>query len=153
MKHLIIVRHGEYGRTDHLTEPGSRQIKVLAYKLQDLVNGASVHILTSPADRARESAEIIGSVLESGLEEHAILWSGGDAPQHHGGNCALALELIRSHQDKADALVLVTHYEYVEALPGYFAKQELGTNLHSRLIGKGEAWIVDCEQKTLTHLR
>lgn len=149
MKQLIVVRHGQYGHDDRLNDHGRVQISMLAEKLKPLMNGATVLILTSITDRARESAEILGSSFGVGFEEHEILWSDKLHPKDLPGT----LELVRSRKDEADVLVLVTHYEYVEEFPAYFAREELGISLDSWLIEKGEAWVLDCLQKTLTHVR
>lgn len=148
MKKLVLVRHGSYGGDDHLSSDGRRQIEVLAEKLKTFVNGDSVVILTSIADRARESAEILSSFFGVEYEQHEILWSGNGHLEDFDGT----LNLIRSNSSKGDILILVTHYEYVEYFPSYFAEKELDTKLRSRLIGKGEAWVVDCKEKTLTHV-
>lgn len=148
MKKLVLVRHGSYGGDDHLSSDGRRQIEALAKKLKTFVNGASIVILTSIADRARESAEILSSFFGVEHEQHEILWSENSHPEDFNGT----LELIRSNSNKGDILILVTHYEYVEYFPSYFAEKELGAALHPRLIGKGEAWVVDCAEKTLTHI-
>lgn len=149
MKQLIVVRHGQYGHDDRLNDRGRTQIGALADKLKSLMNGATVMILTSTVDRARESAEILSSAFGVGFEEHEILWSENSHPEDLPGT----LELVRSRKDNADVLVLVTHYEYVKEFPSYFAREELGTSMHSGLIEKGEAWVLDCLQKTLTHVR
>ncbi len=149
MKQLIVVRHGHYGYDDRLNDYGRNQIGMLAEKLKSTMNGETVMVLTSTADRARESAEIIGSVLCVGFEEYAILWSEACHPEDFPGT----LELVRSFKDEIDVLVLVTHYEYVEDFPSYFAKKELGISMCSGLIEKGEAWIIDCLGKKLTHMR
>ena len=148
MKTLVIVRHGDYNGP-RLSDRGRNQMKTLGEKLQTLINGSSVLLLTSIAGRAKESAEVLGSVLGVGFEEHEILWS----ENSHRENLPGALELVRSRKDEADVLILVTHYEYVDEFPAYFANQELGVQLRSNLIGKGEAWVLDCQQKTLEHVR
>lgn len=138
MKQLIVVRHGQYGYDGRLNDCGRVQIGALADKLRSLINGVTVMILTSTVDRARESAEILGSAFGVGFEEHEILWSENSHPEDLPGT----LELVRSRKDNADVLVLVTHYEYVEEFPSYFAREELGTSMHSRLIENGEAWVI-----------
>lgn len=148
MKLLVVVRHGQYGKDGRLDDRGRLQIDALAEKLKPLINGASVFILTSPTDRTCESAEILGHALGAPIEEHEVLWSEDSRPENFPG----ALALVRSRSDKALVLILVTHFEYAEGFPTYFAKMELGIQLRSRLIKTGEAWVLDCQQKTLTHV-
>jgi len=148
MKKLVVARHGQYGHDDRLNETGRDQVAGLAKKLEAHINSDSVLLLTSPVDRARESAEIIGSYFGVGLEEHEVLWSENDHPE----DFPRALELVKSRQGDVDIIILMTHFEYVEHFPAYFAKKELEVELRCRLIEKGEAWVVDCEQKSLIHV-
>ena len=106
MKILMIVRHGEYGNDDRLNEIGRRQIADLAEKLGGYTNGGSVLLLTSPADRAHESAEIIGFHFGVELEDHEVLWS----DNRHSEDFPSALELIKSRQGDADILILVANW-------------------------------------------
>lgn len=149
MKYLVVVRHGEYS-DGRLNNRGRAQMGTLAEKLRPLTNGATVLILASTTDRARESARILSSFFSSVgfFEEHEILWSENSHPEDLPGT----LELVRSRKNEVDVLVLVTHYEYVVKFPAYFASEELGATMLSRLIGNGEAWVLDCSQKTLTHV-
>lgn len=150
MRHLIVVRHGQYGYDERLNERGRTQICALAEKLKPFMDGSTVCILTSTADRARESAEILGSSFGIGFEEHEILWSEECHPEDLPGT----LELVRSRKDKADVLILVTHLEYAEDFPTYFALEELGTSMGpSRSVEKGEACLLDCSKKTLIYVR
>lgn len=149
MDKLVIVRHGHYDSNDQLSECGRVQIRELSKKLKSSINGSPLLILTSNQDRARQSAEILGSAFNVGFEEYEILWSEGKHPEDLPG----ALELIRSRKNDAEVIVLVTHYEYVEDFPRYFGKNELGVELRSHLIDKGQAWVIDCQQKTIKHIR
>lgn len=148
MKKLVVVRHGQYGHDDHLNEVGRYWIKHLAKTLGVHLNGGSVLLLTSPADRARESAEIIGAHFGVELEEHDVLWSEGIHPEDFPS----ALKLVQSRQREVDTLILVTHLEYVRGFPSYFARQELRVEIKCHPIEKGEAWVVDCEQGSLFHV-
>lgn len=148
MKTLIIVRHGNYGDDDHLNNDGRNQIQELGKKLCSIINQSSVLLLTSPKDRARESAEIIGSILKTDIEAHKILWSDCSRPENLPG----VLELVKSHQNQAEVTILVTHYEYAELFPAYYARNELGFTLTSKPLNKGEALVINCQQKTVQHV-
>jgi len=63
VKKLVIIRHGAYGNDGCLNEFGKGQIKSLAEKLREHMSGDKVVLLSSTANRARQSAEIISSVL------------------------------------------------------------------------------------------
>ncbi len=59
MKHLVIARHGNYGFDHRLNDYGREQMAYLGRALKDALNGSSVYIVSSPAPRAFESAEIL----------------------------------------------------------------------------------------------
>lgn len=147
MKQLIIARHG-HDINGLLSDRGRIQVGLLAEKFNPLINGASVLILSSTADRAQKSAEILGAAFGVEFEKHEILWSGGS----HFENLPAALELVKSYKDKADVLILVTHYEYTERFPGYFAEQEWKIRFQGQPLGNGEAWIIDCLERTLMRM-
>lgn len=149
MKKLIIVRHGQYGINYHLDDNGRAQIKALTERLKLFVNGEKVLILTSPTDRARESAEIIDQAFTVGFEEHEILWS----ENGHPADFPKTLELIRSREDQVGVIILVTHFEYVLGFPSYYAWEELNTSMCQQFVDKGEAWVLDCIEKNLTHVK
>ena len=147
MKKLILVRHGQYDNSGHLTDNGREQIKMLTKKLMQYTeDDMSVLVLASPAQRTYESAEIISKLFDIESETQDDLLSDGlNSPM----NLDRLYKRIKSI-DKADVIILVTHFDYVADFPNYFSEMEWGIKLPSVEIGRGEAWIVDCEQKTLT---
>ena len=147
METLIVVRHGDYNHNG-LSNYGREQISSLSNKLKPFINNAPHLILSSTATRAIESAEIIAKIFNAPYEEHEILWSESRHPEDFPGT----LELIRSRKHEIKVITLVTHYEYVESFPEYFAKKELDAKLYSHLIGKGEAWAIECNNKTIQHI-
>jgi phosphohistidine phosphatase SixA len=143
---LILVRHGQYDNTGHLSDNGREQIKMLAGKLEQYMkDDMSVVVLASPTHRTYESAEIISKAFGVEFQTYKDLLSEGlDNPMNLEG----AYKLVKS-LDKADIIILVTHFDYVADFPKFFSEKEWGIKLPSIEIGKGEAWIVDCEKKTL----
>lgn len=144
MDTLIIARHGhDNGR--YLSETGQAQISRLCDRLLPDMNG-SVLVLSSTTDRARESAEIIAKAFSAEIELHKVLWSENDHPMDLDG----ALAVIREREPRADVIVVVTHYEYVVDLPAHYATKVLGgSNFPRKLIDKGQAWVIDCDEKTI----
>lgn len=150
MKKLVIVRHGVYSDDDCLTDFGKWQIKSLAQKILEHTAEGKVVLLSSTADRARQSAEIIGSILGVEHQLHEILWSDCD----HAEDYNKVLDLIRSRKEVFDFIILVTHLEYGERFPSHFGKHELEeTRLNGYGIEKGQAWIIDCQTKQMTKLK
>ncbi len=139
MKKLIVVRHGEDGAFGALSQNGFEQIQALAKKLNEIVNGLSVFVFTSPTLRTKETAKIISKTLNTEYKVEECL--------EHEEDFADSLKLVRSRVE--DVVILVTHLEYTEWFPSYFAKENMGIYLKSYGIDKGRAWIVDCENKTI----
>ncbi len=147
MRYLITARHGQDDGTN-LTVGGRQRVAKLAEEIRALIGDARTLVLSSTTDRARQSSEILGAVLCAEFELHEVLWSQASHPE----DFEKTLELVRNKKDRAEILVLVTHYEYVAGFPAYFARKELETTLRSRLIEKGQAWVIDCENKSISRL-
>jgi len=152
METLILIRHGNYDDTEDdngpLTEAGREKIVRLVDKLKPLAGGRRLLILSSPSKRAQESAEILAAAFGISFEKHKVLWS----DESHFEDMPAALELVRRRQAEADILILVTHREYIADFPPYFFEQEFGIKISWHIIGKGEAWVIDCERRTLLHI-
>jgi len=145
MKKLIVVRHGEYGPTISLNNLERNQIGSLTDRLHRLVDGASILLLSSTALRASESADILGKAFHVEVESHYFLWSAN----RYKVDFPAVLELVQSRQDMADVIILVTHLEYVEGFPAYFCERVLGIRCYTHSIGKGQAVVIDCQNKTV----
>lgn len=148
MKKLIIVRHGHYDYSEHLSDYGKEQISSMIDKLRPYIDGSKPLILSSTASRAEESAEILASAFGVPYEKYNILWSESNIPEDLPGT----LELVHSRQQESDIVILVTHHEYAKYFPGYYAEKELGTEFSPVAIEKGEALVLDCERRRLTRI-
>ena len=148
MQKLIVVRHGDYDRlSQKLTEWGRRQIGVLGEKIRSFRNGSSIVIISSDDSRTKESAGILGEMLDVSPETQVKLYSSEISP----ANLPWAFALVKSLQEKWDIVILVTHFEYVGELPAYYAQNELGLMARSWEIEKGGAWVVDCKKREIEH--
>ncbi len=156
MKKLVIFRHGhDHGTRESLSPSGRERVRETAEKLSPHFDGSSLLILSSTALRAVETAEIIAERFCASFESHDVLWSGG------GGKCrgsfedfAKVLEIINGHEKQADVVVLVTHYEYVEAFPAFFGRKCLDAKLPVvDAIPKGTALLINCETKEMVHIK
>jgi len=150
MKRLIIVRHGTYGPDKQLNEKGRREIFFLGGKLQTLLQGMRVVILSSDAPRAKESADILGEHLGVGVTVDPILYSNNE--EGRWTDVPRAFGLISQHGRDADAVIVVTHAEYSDALPDEFMWEQYGMMLGSKILQKGEACLIDCETKKLVRV-
>ena len=64
MSRIAIVRHGEFGVDNRLNKRGRAQMKKIARQIREsLDKGEKALILTSPADRAFDSAKVISDIL------------------------------------------------------------------------------------------
>jgi len=142
MKKLILVRHGNYiGRGDFenpLSEEVCEQIKILSEKIKSVINNGSVLIFSSPAIRTLQSAEIISNKLSVGFEKHEALFY----------NEFLEILDLLDNNNNIDLIILVAHLEEVVDFQKFFNKKRFNSSLPFVSAQKGEAIIIDCENKT-----
>ncbi len=148
MKKLIVIRHGDYNDAHRLSELGKKQMTQIGEKIMTRLNGHSMLMLSSTAPRAIDSANAVGKVLQINHEEHEILWDDNS----HWGSLADSIKLIDSKKGLADVVVVVTHLEFTEEIPDHFANEVLNTSSFIHTVGKGEAWEIDFEEPTATHI-
>ncbi|MEK7132381.1 MAG: histidine phosphatase family protein [Patescibacteria group bacterium] len=152
MKMLIVVRHGDYSEAGDwgLTPLGTAQISILGRNLlQMMPENPRLAIYSSDALRAVQSAQVLavvfGHQLKAILVDKLFYPSGGDSP-----DCAGTLSVVMANSEETDVVVLVTHCEFLREFPRYFGVKVLGVSLDSKEIGKGQAWVIDLQAKTLT---
>ena len=133
LEHLAIVRHGEsYEDTGDLTSYGKLDANSAGYYLKSILgNGKDISLVSSPAKRARETAQIIANKLkvpkieiadylytnkfEEGIEYSSRVGLDLD--------CEKVNDLLNSHKESR-GLILVGHLE-LSIFPNYFTKIEL----------------------------
>lgn len=146
MKRLILVRHGDCSDDNHLSELGKRQMRLLYESLKARIagNGDSITLLSSTADRAVQSAEIMGRMF--GVENHPYDSLNTEYVPYDGDQI---LRLVVEH-DKAETVIIVAHLEVCACFPIRFSS-ELGVNLDTQecSVRMGKAWLIDCEQRTI----
>ncbi len=142
MKKLIVVRHGAYDvATMNLHDIGRRQMLDISPKIHDAIGNDTAIILSSTAPRAEQSAQVLADQLNTDIELHEVLWSESGRPTKPD----TVLELIKSHDEK-DVVILLTHLEYTDIFPAYYARRVLNTNPECQLpLSKGEMLILDCD--------
>jgi broad specificity phosphatase PhoE len=159
-KKVILIRHGEYISIEpyNLSDEGRKSIGQLAIKLIPEIKDKNVVFLSSMANRATQSAEILQTIWkENGialdLEKRYEVWSGTDARQEAARlleeeqkeisvfNHRWLDEFIKA-SDK-EVVIVVTHLEFVEDFPPIFGFSD-------REVQKGRARILDLEAKKET---
>ncbi len=150
MKKLIIMRHGDYNNYDYrLSKYGKKQMVQTAKIIHSVSNEYSIFILTSTAPRAIDSAKAINEVLQVGYEEHDELWD----DDSHQGDWKKSINIIDSKKDSFDMVIVVTHLEFTEILPYYFAREVLEIDdFDCGPVGKGEAIAIDFENLSIVYI-
>src|SRR3989344_6218968 len=81
MKKLFSGRHGKYSLNLRLSDTGRDQIRYLADAISRVLEGGSIHLVTSTAQRAIDSGEIIASHFGlTGFDRVEYLFCGNGAP-------------------------------------------------------------------------
>jgi phosphohistidine phosphatase SixA len=125
MKHLFIIRHGEPGVNGNLTQTGMNQINRIVRDMKSIVgeNNGTHYLLSSPAPKAEQSAQIIADGF--GLKEfdrNYDIWTsrGNNLSQEE---LEAVDDMIIPYKDNHDILTIVSHYELVGSYPEYIAKK------------------------------
>jgi hypothetical protein len=152
MQILIVVRHGDYDDDFHLSEIGKEKINVLTKKIKTFVNSKSVVVISSPKPRAKESADIIGQSIDIlDPEINPILCIEGDSLIND--ELIDISKFVDSCQDRAEVIILVTHFGFFDFIP-YYIKKTMNAEIDcDGLINKGEAWVIDHSTKKIIHIR
>jgi len=158
MKHLFIARHGNYGEDDLISARGIAQMETLGHRIKDILNGGSAYIISSTAPRALGSSQVLSNILTSPgeFEQAPYLWSGTDSPKdsyYHDPKPEKLIEIINQYRDKADGLIIVSHLEVTNRLPGYFFRKEFDKTVALPGIEKGEAAHIDIATQMYQRLR
>lgn len=145
MKKLIVFRHGAYDeKTGRLDEDGREWLVRVAERVKPHLEGR-VRILSSTAPRAVDSAEVLAAQLGlEGVEQHLVLWSDNE----HRMNLPGVGTLVFQCSFDVEVLILVTHLEYAESFPTYFAEEMLHSDIEPYQVSYGCARVIDCEERT-----
>lgn len=148
---VIMVRHFEpdYNVPSNdppLLEGSINRAGVLTECIKRYTSGMTVAIVTSPKMRAYQTAQVIRKGYAAKRPEVDFLWSNGEdrAPQPK-----LLFDLLREMAGHHyQAVVVVTHYEWVYEFPVHFGARILGVTLEPTSYAPGSATIINCVTKT-----
>lgn len=147
MKKLIVARHGSYSsKTGRLTSFGEKQIEKLANFIKKTCSG-SYYFASSGAIRAANSARILREILDNQksidlLEElfdEEVYLTLTKARDIHRG--------VSERKDKADNLILVSHFSVATGYPTYFMQKEFREIKGIDNVPMGKAVLVDIVKK------
>ncbi|MFA6475835.1 MAG: phosphoglycerate mutase family protein [Candidatus Paceibacterota bacterium] len=122
MKDIVAARHCAYDgdpelKTDRLSEYGREQAWALAEELKEVVGEYPVTIVSSTANRAVETAQILEEVLHAKLETSDVL--NQDVTRHF--NYGRVKEILDAKEKEgAVILILVTHKPFAKSIATYF---------------------------------
>ncbi len=156
MKHLIVVRHGDYAVGGILSEQGKKQINSIALQLTSLRHNKPSVILTSPAPRAQESADILQQKLGiTDCVQIRFFWSDTTAPAptyYKDRDPSKVMDIINQYSDK-DVVIVVSHLELVNQFPRFFAINSLEKSWILPELQKGQAIYIDIQNKSFKILK
>lgn len=136
MKHLFLVRHGQYGADGNLDTNGQYQIERLAQSIKEIIGDARPTLLYSTASRTIQTAYILTRALNAHAEACAELRVEGSIfllearEQLH--------RLIRSLGNQNDVIILVTHLPVIHAIGLFISQEYFGQTLLFE-VGMGQA--------------
>lgn len=114
-KQIFLVRHAAYdggGPDPVLSQQGKQESLALAQKIKQVLGIGDITIWSSPANRARETAEIIKQEMQlADMQIKDLLWS--DNRHQHDFNWLKA----EIYSFSGDILIIVSHLEYVREFP------------------------------------
>lgn len=143
---VAIIRHGQKGRDELLTEAGKTQIQTVGIQLsRHLQTGELAAILSSTAPRAMQSSEILSHILQAPIEFHDILWPLGNREQDYPA----VYQLLKSLRSKVELAVIVTHDAYVHGFPDFLTLQDFGEECLPPGIEEGEGILIDYKVPTV----
>ena len=148
MNNLLVVRHGSYIReTGKLSDYGKQQVEELSQVICNIGVGKDCYFACSKADRATESASILISKLNNG---HSLnIW---DELFDIGNYLSLSgaekiHERVGGVRDKADTLVLVSHFSVATGYSSYFMQEEFNRGGRISKVPTGRAVFIDLLNK------
>ena len=151
LKHLLVAMPGSYGSSGELFFHSYEKMEKLGEPVRHSLDGNTTLIITSPAPYALESSAILSKYVElaGDIEEIPCLWTGDGAPEEcynffNNGNDML-MRIINEREEKADAIIMMTHHDVAEGFCNYFAKK-LGIKGFIKTIGNAEALDFNLEQ-------
>ena len=147
MKHIVIVRHGQYESGGRLSDSGKRTIAALARVLKEKA-APPVRIISSVALRATETADIIAKELGAQVEQTRLLYSDSET------ELKLAeIQALMTGSTDVETVIAVTHYEYGCTLHRHFAETLWSAAAPSENLEKGQAWFIEMDTRRITKLK
>lgn len=122
MNKVILVRHAAYQNHQEndpgISDGGRQQADRLAQRIKRLIGDSIPVIWSSPAQRARDTAQIVDGILGYNLVDFKpLLWSDFQHP-HNFEWLETEINSLRE-TDQETWIIIITHLEYVQEFPQY----------------------------------
>ena len=146
---FCIVRHGDY-KDGRLDDRGRKKMEHLGRTLKLRFKGLKVVLLSSPINRAKESAEILGVNLEIPFTEHQCLAAPGDSlePKQIGESMRLFDEKCKEF----DVVIFTTHMPFIDKFPTHWASTREFEIPRGFDRDKGSAVLIDVFARKWEHI-
>jgi len=148
MKHLFIVRAGEYS-PEHRTisRYGRQQMQNMGAIIKDITNGGSAHIISSPTHSSTASAEELAYELNLNgrIEVHPYFYDFHD--EKFPRTCNQVIHIIDRRRKLADSLIIVSNIYTVRALVPYVTSKYLDEVGIANTERQGTGMHIDLEKK------
>ena len=143
LRNVVFLTHGDYNSNFYLSRAGIIQMADAAEEVAKLLGTQSVKVVTSPAARAFQGAEIVGRRFNVQPEKVDALWIAGPRK----GSVHQAVNALLPHMGIAATLIVVTHPSPVRDLPKEFARAALGFSISSGSRGYGKGWLINVAER------
>jgi hypothetical protein len=151
MKHLFLVRHGDYGTDGSLNSDGRAQIESLAARMKPIINPRNVHVVTSPSQRTIETSAILTSRLILPHYEISQYLTRAEGSENfyfdlaHGSD--RTMDFIEA-RPPIDTTIAVTHADVALLMFSDIVERKFGIHKRLRDLGLGQAIYFDLEAKS-----
>lgn len=145
---LFVIRHADYNDYLRISIKGHQQMLELLEKLKRRIHYLDdrMYLISSTAQRALDSANVILEGFMTGFSPEELFWSDNGHPQNYQ---AAFDRIVKIGSEKFNVLVIVTHLEYCNYLPHMIAEKIMGIKAPSIKIEKGQCCMIDFKTKTI----
>jgi len=157
MRHLFLVRHGDYCNDNRLSSLGRDQMRVLGANIKTILDERPAVIISSTAPRALDSSEVLMKELNlTEFEREPLFWTSGDSPIcNHFASLAyyprsaldVTVDYIEQKGQNTENLIIVSHEEITRSIPGYFLARVWEKQERIAHPQKGQGIHFDCQSR------
>lgn len=150
LRKVIAVRHGEADdETEQLTEKGRVQASILAQSIQPLTAGASdILLLTSPEDRAVETAAIISVRLNrlAFVRQYFLCWDEYEEGIQNKD------EIVQIINDDHQIVIIVSHSHAPSGIIHGFSMDKFRNPFKSEILLNGRGLVLCMESGDISRI-